>query len=226
MLKSNKNLKNIIISLNYYFLLPCFPIKLLFIGNPYFYIMPTYIIYKPFNMLSQFTREVPTHVTLADLDFSFSKTIYPVGRLDRDSEGLLLLTDDKSLNATLLNPKNKSPKTYWVQVEGAPTETDLSPLKTGLSIKIKGKMHHTAPAKATLLGTVDLPDRTPPIRVRQSIPDTWLSLTITEGKNRQVRKMCAAIGFPVLRLVRVGIAGYQFDKGILKGMQIGQVIEI
>ncbi|MFK7981441.1 MAG: pseudouridine synthase [Saprospiraceae bacterium] len=187
--------------------------------------MATYIIYKPFNMLSQFTREAPHHVTLADLAFNFSKNVYPVGRLDADSEGLLILTDDKSLNAKLLNPKNKAPKTYWVQVEGVPTEKDLQPLKKGLTIKIKKKIHHTAPAKASLLPeTPNLPPRTPPIRFRKAIPTTWISLTITEGKNRQVRRMCAAIGFPVLRLVRVGLAGSWYGKGLLEDMNTGDVL--
>lgn len=189
--------------------------------------MSTYIIYKPFNMLSQFTREAPHHVTLADLDFDFAKDVYPVGRLDADSEGLLILTADKSLNAKLLNPKNKQPKTYWVQVEGAPNKMDLLPLEKGLMIKIKGKLHRTAPAKAFLLKEIpQLPLRNPPIRFRKSIPTTWISLTITEGKNRQVRRMCAVIGFPVLRLVRVGLAGYQCGKGILKKIGVGEVVAI
>ncbi len=175
-------------------------------------------------MLSQFTREAPHHVTLADLDFSFAKDVYPVGRLDADSEGLLILTDDKRLNSRLLNPKNKQPKTYWVQVEGVPSDRELMPLRNGLTIKIKGKVHRTAAAKAKLLATnPDLPDRNPPIRVRKAIPDTWLSLTITEGKNRQVRRMCAAIGFPVLRLVRVGIAGFELGQGALKDLEVGEV---
>jgi len=178
-------------------------------------------------MLSQFTREAPHHITLADLDFSFAKDVYPVGRLDADSEGLLILTADKRLNASLLNPRNKQPKTYWVQVEGAPTVKDLLPLKKGVDIKIKKKIHHTAPAKACLLEEKPaLPDRNPPIRFRKSVPDTWISLTITEGKNRQVRRMCAAIGFPVLRLVRVGIAGFEFGKGVLEGMGVGEVREV
>ena len=175
--------------------------------------MPTYFIYKPFNMLSQFTREAPHHVTLADLAFSFPKDVYPVGRLDADSEGLLLLTSDKGLNAKLLHPKNKQPKTYWVQVEGAPVDADLVPLRRGIDIKIKKKIHRTAPAQVHLLVEIpNLPVRTPPIRVRKSIPDTWVSITITEGKNRQVRRMFAAIGFPVLRLARVGLAGYSYGK--------------
>lgn len=189
--------------------------------------MPSYIIYKPFGMLSQFTKEAPQHVTLADLDFDFAKDVYPVGRLDADSEGLLLLTDDKSLNARLLNPRNKQPKIYWAQVEGAPTEQDLIPLRTGLSIKIKKKIHRTAPAKAELIvDNIDFPERNPPIRVRKSIPDTWVSLTLTEGKNRQVRRMFAAIGFPVLRLVRVGVADFEYGTGILKDLSVGGVIEV
>ena len=164
---------------------------------------------------------------MADLAVDFAKNVYPVGRLDADSEGLLILTDDKSLNAKLLNPRNKQPKTYWVQVEGAPNEKDLKPLEKGLTIKIKGKLHRTAPAKAFLLKeTPLLPPRNPPIRFRKSTPTTWLSLTITEGKNRQVRRMCAAIGFPVLRLVRVSLAGYHYGKGVLQGMEIGAIIPI
>lgn len=186
--------------------------------------MPTYITYKPFGMLSQFTREVPQHVTLADLDFKFGKHVYPVGRLDADSEGLLVLTNDKELNARLLNPLYKQPKTYWVQVEGAPTNEDLVPLREGIAIKVKKKTYKTAPAKAEVLTFVPpLPKRNPPIRVRKSIPDTWISITITEGKNRQVRRMCAAIGFPVLRLVRVGIAGFEYDRGYLENLEVGEV---
>lgn len=189
--------------------------------------MPTYIIYKPFNMLSQFTREAPHHITLADLDFNFPKDVYPVGRLDADSEGLLLLTDDKQLNAKLLHPKNKQPKTYWVQVEGAPEEADLGPLRKGIPIKIKKKIHQTAPARVQLLEEIpNLPERIPPIRFRKSIPDTWVSITITEGKNRQVRRMFASIGFPVLRLVRVGMAGYHYGKGVLVQIEVGGVVEI
>ncbi len=189
--------------------------------------MSTYLVYKPFNMLSQFTREAPHHITLADLAFNFPKDVYPVGRLDADSEGLLLLTDDKQLNAKLLHPKNKQPKTYWVQVEGAPEDSDLVPLRKGISIKIKKKIHQTAPAKVHLLKEIpSLPDRNPPIRIRKSIPDTWVSITITEGKNRQVRRMFAAIGFPVLRLVRVGIAGFHYGEGILAEMKVGDVVAV
>ena len=189
--------------------------------------MPTYLLYKPFNMLSQFTREAPHHITLADLAFNFPKDVYPVGRLDADSEGLLLLTNDKRLNAKLLHPKNKQPKTYWVQVEGAPVDADLAPLRKGIDIKIKKKIHRTAIAIVHLLADIpNLPERNPPIRVRKSIPDTWVSITITEGKNRQVRRMFAAIGFPVLRLVRVGLAGFTYGEGIIHKMDVGTVIKV
>ena len=178
-------------------------------------------------MLSQFTKEAPHHVTLADLDFKFAKDVYPVGRLDADSEGLLLLTNDKRLNARLLSPKHKQPKTYWVQVEGEPAQQDLAPLETGITIKIKGKSHQTAPAKVHLLAAIpELPERHPPIRIRKTVPDTWIAITLTEGKNRQVRRMCAAVGFSVLRLVRVGLAGFQYGVGQLSDMEVGAVIRV
>ena len=169
----------------------------------------TFLVYKPYGMLSQFTREAPHHRTLADLDFEFSKDVYPVGRLDHDSEGLLLLTNDKSLNQQLLHPKKKAPKTYWAQVEGDPSNADLEPLRRGVTLRIKGKEHRTLPARVRRLEVEPkLPERDPPVRFRKSIPDTWLEIELIEGKNRQVRRMCAKVGFPVLRLVRVRMAGY------------------
>jgi 23S rRNA pseudouridine2457 synthase len=187
--------------------------------------MPTFIVYKPFGMLCQFTPEQAGQVTLADLPSPLPPKVYPVGRLDADSEGLLLISDDNSLNNKYLNPKNSVEKTYWAQVEGQPTEADLEPLRVGLDIKVDGKVHHTRPAKAHILDPVPLmPDRVPPIRFRASIPDTWISLTITEGKNRQVRRMCAAIGFPVLRLVRVAIGPYRWGEGQLVDLMPGQVV--
>ena len=168
-----------------------------------------YALYKPFGMLSQFTREAPDQTTLADLDVTFAKDVYPVGRLDADSEGLLLLTNDKRLTDALLHPRHAHPRTYYAQVEGVPDEPALKALQTGVTIQINGQSHRTAPALAALLPAPPaLPERIPPIRVRKSIPDTWISLQLTEGKNRQVRRMCAAVGFPVLRLVRVAIGGY------------------
>ncbi len=178
-------------------------------------------------MLSQFRAEAPHHITLANLNFSFAKDVYPVGRLDADSEGLLLLSNNKKLNAQLLHPKRKKPKTYWVQVEGIPDEKKLQSLRKGVAIRIKGKTHQTQPCKAELLDPPPiLPERNPPIRVRKSIPDCWLSITLTEGKNRQIRRMCAAVGFPVLRLVRSSIAGFVFDEGALAGLQPGDVREV
>lgn len=170
-----------------------------------------YLINKPYGVLSQFTREVPEHRVLGDL-FKFPKDVYPVGRLDRDSEGLLILTNDRRLNEALLHPSRRHGRTYWVRVEGTPTEEQLKQLRKGVTIRAKGKTHLSAPLQARELTekeTTDLPPRTPPIRFRKSVPDAWLELTLTEGKNRQVRKMCAAVGLPVLRLIRVGIESLQ-----------------
>ena len=170
--------------------------------------MPSYfIINKPYGYLSQFTREADQHRVLGDL-FDFPPTVYPVGRLDRDSEGLLILTDDRKLNAALLAPHNKRTKHYWVRVEGAPSPDQLTELAAGVEIRIKKKVHRCRPVGVRRLQaeeTEDLPPRDPPVRYRKSVPDAWLELRLTEGKNRQVRRMCAAVGLPVLRLLRTGI---------------------
>lgn len=167
------------------------------------------LFYKPFQVLSQFSKEGDKK-TLADYLPGLEKNIYPVGRLDYDSEGLLFLTNDTSLNQKLLHPKNGHQKTYWVQVEGAAQELDLLDLKKGVNISVNGKTHKTLPAKVTLIPEPELlPERNPPIRFRKNIPTSWLSITIGEGKNRQVRKMTAAIGFPTLRLVRAAIGSVQ-----------------
>ncbi len=180
-----------------------------------------FVIYKPFGVLSQFTKEVPEHRTLGDL-FEFPKDVYPVGRLDKDSEGLLILTNDKSLTDRLLNPKYKHSRTYLVQVEGSPKSNDLTLFEQGMTIKVNKKEYHTQPSKAEIIESPPtLPERVPPIRFRKSIPTAWLKIELTEGKNRQVRKMCAKIGFPTLRLVRSGIEDLQLNK-----MGIGDVIEI
>ena len=175
-------------------------------------------------MLSQFSRETPAQITLADLATTLPKDVYPVGRLDADSEGLLLLTNDKTLNTRLLDPKKGHPRTYWVQVEGDPTEESLDALRRGIRIRVDGKEMVTLPARVRRLEmTPDLPERVPPIRMRKTVPDCWLEITLTEGKNRQVRRMCAAAGFPVLRLVRVGIGELHLQHPALAGMQPGEV---
>ncbi|MEM1216086.1 MAG: pseudouridine synthase [Bacteroidota bacterium] len=163
-----------------------------------------FAIYKPYGMLSQFTREAPHHRVLGDL-YDFPKDVYPLGRLDQDSEGLLLLTNDKRLNQALLHPSRGHRRTYWVQVEGLPTATALERLRRGVTIRIKKKAHHCLPMVVEEIPPPPLPDRDPPVRFRKSVPTTWLSLSLTEGKNRQVRRMCAAVGCPVLRLVRYAI---------------------
>jgi 23S rRNA pseudouridine2457 synthase len=184
-------------------------------------ISPRYfIIYKPFEMLSQFTKE-GDHKTLANLSYSFPKDVYPVGRLDADSEGLLLLTNDKMLNHILLDPKYKHNRTYLAQVEGVFSEAAKKKLEQGVTISVDGKDYKTFPAKVAIQNLVSLPLRNPPIRFRKNIPTTWIEITVQEGKNRQVRKMTAGVGFPTLRLVRIGI-----EKISLGKMLPGEVKEI
>lgn len=164
-----------------------------------------FVLYKPYGVLSQFTREHPSHRVLGDL-YDFPCDVYPVGRLDKDSEGLLILTNDKNLNHQLLAPEHAHERTYLVQVEGSPSEQALQQLRHGVDIRIKKRVYRTRSAKVQLRAAEPaLPERHPPVRYRKTVPDAWLSLTLTEGKNRQVRRMCAAVGYPVLRLVRVRI---------------------
>lgn len=180
-----------------------------------------FAIYKPFNVLSQFTKEAPDHQTLADL-MNFPEDVYPVGRLDRDSEGLLLLTNDKSINARLLNPKNQHKRTYLVQVEGQITTAAINELCKGVDIRINKRTYHTLPATARILRREPpLPERNPPIRYRANIPTAWIELTLEEGKNRQVRRMCAKVGFPVLRLVRSAIENVEVG-----AMKSGEVVTL
>jgi 23S rRNA pseudouridine2457 synthase len=169
-----------------------------------------YIIYKPFQVLSQFTPE-NGKACLKDF-FEVPTDVYPVGRLDYDSEGLLLLTNDKSLNHRLLHPSFAHEREYRVQVEGQITNEALQLLADGITINVEGKPFHSKPAKASRLPEhIVIPERKPPIRFRQHIPTSWIKLVITEGKNRQVRKMTAAVGFPTLRLIRYRLAGLTLD---------------
>lgn len=171
---------------------------------------------KPFGVLSQFTDRGSPTVRSTLSDFITVKGVYPAGRLDRDSEGLLLLCDDGRLQARIADPRFKLPKTYLVQVEGDPQEQDLQRLRKG--VRLNDGM--TLPAEIARIDEPELWTRDPPIRQRKSIPDNWLKITIREGRNRQVRRMTAAVGLPTLRLVRwsigewtvAGIAPGQFEE--------------
>jgi len=159
--------------------------------------------HKPYGVLCQFTPDQPGQRTLAE--FGFPPGVYPLGRLDLDSEGLLLLSDEAGLNHRLLDPAAAHPRTYLAQVEGEPTAAALRGLAGGGLVI---QEHRCRPAAVRLLeGEPALPPRVPPIRFRKAIPTAWLELTLVEGKNRQVRRMTAAVGFPTLRLVRVGGGG-------------------
>lgn len=178
-----------------------------------------FLVYKPYGVLSQFSTAEAGKIGLGSL-FSFPRDVYPIGRLDEDSEGLLLLTNDPRQNARLLGRGVE--KCYWVQVEGRPTMQDLSPMTQGMSIRIKGQLHKCLPVGVEVCKEPPgLPARYPPIRSRLSVPDTWLKLTLREGKNRQVRRMTAALGFPTLRLVR-----WSFGTLTLAGMESGETREL
>jgi 23S rRNA pseudouridine2457 synthase len=177
-----------------------------------------FAIYKPFNVLSQFTSQEGKK-TLKDI-FDVPGDVYPVGRLDYDSEGLLILTNDKKLNHQLLHPGFEHEREYWVQVDGAITTEAIKDLNRGVDITVEGKLYRTKKCFATKFETEPkVPERNPPIRFRQSIPTSWIKLVLTEGKNRQVRKMTAAVGFPTLRLIRQRI-----EKCSIEGLEPGEMM--
>ncbi|WP_010217926.1 pseudouridine synthase [Sphingomonas sp. PAMC 26621] len=175
------------------------------------------LLNKPYDVLSQFTdAKSPTpRATLSD--YIAVPGMYPAGRLDRDSEGLMLLTDDGRLQARIADPKFKLPKTYLIQVEGDPDDAALAPLRAG--VLLKDGM--TLPAEVERIDDPSLWPRDPPVRFRKSVPDGWISLTIREGRNRQVRRMTAAVGFPTLRLVR-----WRIGEWTIAGLAPGEMREV
>lgn len=179
-----------------------------------------YIIYKPYQVLSQFSSEYRKR-TLKDL-FSLPPDVYSIGRLDYDSEGLLILSNDKELNHRLLNPVFLHEREYWVQVEGSVQNRAINNLESGLLITVDGKKYHTKACSASIFAEPpDVEERVPPVRFRKSIPTSWVKLILTEGKNRQVRKMTAAVGYPTLRLIRVRIERLTFHP-----LHIGEIREV
>ncbi|MCH2225881.1 MAG: pseudouridine synthase [Crocinitomicaceae bacterium] len=179
-----------------------------------------YVLHKPYGYLCQFSGET-SDLLLGDL-YQFPKDVYSIGRLDKDSEGLLILTNDNKYKTKLLSPNNKEPKTYWVQVEGEITSEAIQTLSNGsIVISHKGKKHQVSKAHCAKIEPPSIEERTPPIRFRKNIPTSWISLTITEGKNRQVRKMTAAVNFPTLRLIRSKMGGFS-----IKNLAIGEVTEV
>lgn len=179
-----------------------------------------FVIYKPYQVLSQFSSEFGKK-TLKDI-FSVPPDIYSVGRLDFDSEGLLILTNDKELNHRLLNPLFKHEREYWVQVEGMITRNAIKKVEAGVLIRINEKNYRTQKCTASAFSEPPaVGERVPPVRFRKNIPTSWVKLILTEGKNRQVRKMTAVVGFPTLRLIRARI-----ENLYLQQMQPGEIKEI
>lgn len=179
-----------------------------------------FLIYKPYQVVSRFSAEEQKQ-TLADY-FDVPRNVYPVGRLDYDSEGLLLLTNDTSLNHRLLHPSFAHEREYWVQVDGAISTAALQQLCTGVTITVDGKPYQTKSCQASLFPEEPpVPARNPPIRFRKEIPAPWIRLILTEGKNRQVRKMTAAVQFPTLRLIR-----YRIENLAIGSLQPGQMIRL
>jgi 23S rRNA pseudouridine2457 synthase len=191
-----------------------------------------YVFYKPYNVLNQFSKERAEHVTLADY-LKVDKDIYPVGRLDKDSEGLLILTNDKALNGLLLKPSMGHKRTYMVQLDQDITDKAIAQVAKGVQIKLDSGIYHTDPCEVKKLHKAPvLPERHPPVRFRKEIPTSWALIKLSEGKNRQVRKMFASVGYPVLRLVRVQIEDLKIGKMqpgesmSLKGQELYKLLHI
>ncbi len=179
-----------------------------------------FIAYKPYQTLSQFTS-AHNKKTLADF-FSVPKNVYPVGRLDEDSEGLLILTNDKKLNHRLLNPQFEHEREYWVQVEGKITDEAVMQMQQGLQLSIKGTIHQTKQSVVQIFNDAPaVEERNPPVRYRANIPTSWIKIILKEGKNRQVRKMTAHVGFATLRLIR-----YRIEQIELHDMKPATMIEL
>lgn len=178
-----------------------------------------FIINKPYKVLSQYTNEIGNK-GLGSI-FRIPKGIYAVGRLDLDSEGLLILTNDKKLNNFLLNPENEHKRTYHVEVEGTPSAAALNVLSEGISITIDGKLYRTKKAEVRILKDYDFPERSPAVNRIKHPETSWIEVILTEGKNRQVRKMTAKVGHPTLRLIRVGI-----ESLALHPLMPGQIVMI
>jgi len=177
--------------------------------------MPLILLNKPYHVLSQF-HDGDGRATVAH--FVRAKHVYPAGRLDYDSEGLLLLTDDGKLQARISQPGSKVDKTYWAQIEGEASESQLATLRSGVKLPDGNAVAHIA---RTIMGPPGLWDRSPPIRFRKSVPDSWIELIISEGRNRQVRRMTAAVGLPTLRLIRASIGPWSLD-----GLEPGEIRSI
>jgi 23S rRNA pseudouridine2457 synthase len=191
-------------------------------SDPVFTTFMVIAFYKPYGVLCQFTPDQPGQRTLAD--FGFPAGVYPVGRLDMDSEGLLLLSDEAGFNHRLLHPSAAHGRTYWAQVEGVPDERALQRLRSG-GIGIQN--YRTLPCGARLLHPEpQVAERNPPVRFRKLIPTSWIELRLTEGKNRQVRRMTAAVGYPTLRLIRAAIGSFELGalaQGVWKKLEAAEI---
>ncbi len=186
--------------------------------------MEYYLVNKPFGYETRFTGD--KHLNLSHLleenNLSISKDVYPVGRLDKDSEGLLILTNDKVLHTQLLDPKFGHKRSYWVQVDGQINEKATQLLRNGVEIRINKKAYFTKKAFVEIINEPEaIWKRKPPVRFRKTVPDSWINITLTEGKNRQVRRMTAKVGFPTLRLIRNAI-----EKVEVTGLELGKIIAV